>query len=314
MLWLSLVLLVCLIGITVWLWRERKKLRSQISTMEDQGREQSASQAQIMHTTKLASLGQMMAGIAHEMNTPLGFVRSNVEVIAEMLDEYKAKADRLAQATELLVAASDTASYRQARQVAHEARRNYAEDQTTEEAKDLLQDATEGLVQLTSLVVNLKGFARVDRDGLDSIDLNECLESAMTIANHQLKDRIQVVREFGDLPKVRCIPSQMNQVFLNLITNAAQAMGEEGTLTMRSRRSGSFVEVEVVDTGPGIPEDILPKIFDPFFTTKPVGEGTGLGLSIVHKIIKSHGGDIRADSVPGEGATFIVSLPVARAV
>jgi two-component system, NtrC family, sensor kinase len=158
--------------------------------------------------------------------------------------------------------------------------------------------------------VNLKGFSRVDRDGMDSVDLNECVESALMIAGHQLRDRITVVKQLGDLPKVKCVPSQINQVFLNLITNAGQAMADEGTLKITSARNSNRVEVSFSDSGHGIPADILPKIFDPFFTTKPVGEGTGLGLSIVHKIIKSHGGDIKVSSLPNQGATFVVSFPV----
>ncbi|MBC7988017.1 MAG: hypothetical protein H7Y19_00330 [Luteimonas sp.] len=165
---------------------------------------------------------------------------------------------------------------------------------------------------MSGLVMNLKGFARVDRDGMDTVDLNDSVRSALTIASHQLRDRITVVQQLGDVPKVKCMPSQINQVFLNMITNAAQAMGEEGTLTIRSQAKPNVVEVSFEDTGSGIADDVLPKIFDPFFTTKPVGEGTGLGLSIVHKIIQGHGGAIRVKSQVGKGTTFFVELPLAQ--
>jgi signal transduction histidine kinase len=178
------------------------------------------------------------------------------------------------------------------------------------DAKELLGDASEGLAQLSSLVVNLKGFSRVDRDGMDTMDLNEGIESALMIAQHQLRDRVKVVKNLQPLPKVRCMPSQMNQVFLNLITNAAQAIEDDGTLTIASKAEGGQVQIDVSDTGCGIPDDVLPKIFDPFFTTKPVGEGTGLGLSIVHKIVKGHGGTIKVRTTPRKGTTFTVSLPV----
>ncbi|HST27843.1 MAG TPA: ATP-binding protein, partial [Rudaea sp.] len=178
------------------------------------------------------------------------------------------------------------------------------------DAKELLGDASEGLAQLSSLVLNLKGFSRVDRDGMDTMDLNEGIESALMIAQHQLRDRVQVVKQLQPLPKVRCMPSQMNQVFLNLITNAAQAIDGDGTLTIASKAEGGQVQLDFTDTGCGIPDDVLPKIFDPFFTTKPVGEGTGLGLSIVHKIVKGHGGSIKVRTTPRKGTTFTVSLPV----
>jgi signal transduction histidine kinase len=150
----------------------------------------------------------------------------------------------------------------------------------------------------------------VDRDGMDTMDLNEGIESALMIAQHQLRDRVKVVKQLQALPKVRCMPSQMNQVFLNLITNAAQAIDGDGTLTIASKVEGGQVQLDFTDTGCGIPDDVLPKIFDPFFTTKPVGEGTGLGLSIVHKIVKGHGGTIKVRTTPRKGTTFTVSLPV----
>ena len=156
----------------------------------------------------------------------------------------------------------------------------------------------------------MKGFARVDRDGEDLWNVNEGIDSALTIANHQMRDRIEVIRHLAAVPLVRVVPSQINQVFLNLITNATQAMAERGTLTVTSRRRGDMVEVEFTDTGSGIPADVLPKIFDPFFTTKPVGEGTGLGLSIVHKILTAYGGSIAVSSALGHGTSFVVSLPV----
>jgi len=145
---------------------------------------------------------------------------------------------------------------------------------------------------------------------MDSMDLNEGVESALMIAQHQLRDRVKVVKHLQPLPKVTCMASQINQVFLNLITNAAQAIDGNGTLTIDSRADADNVEISFSDTGCGIHDDVLPKIFDPFFTTKPVGEGTGLGLSIVHKIVKSHGGSIKVRTTPKKGTTFTVILPV----
>lgn len=282
-----------------------------------------SSQSQVIHTTKLASLGQMVAGVAHEINTPLGFVKSNVEVVGDLLDDYRALVKQYDIAVQYclqpvdLIFGADKASLDQlvkhvedARRKLFDARAAVEKSPLLKDAKELLGDASEGLAQLSSLVVNLKGFSRVDRDGMDSIDLNESIDSALMIAQHQMRDRVHVVKHLQALPKVRCMPSQINQVFLNLITNAAQAIDGEGTLSIDSRCEGGQVIVDFADTGGGIPDDVLPKIFDPFFTTKPVGEGTGLGLSIVHKIVKGHGGSIKVRTLPRKGTTFTVSLPV----
>jgi two-component system, NtrC family, sensor kinase len=308
---LALIIIALLsVGLTVLFFVQRRRTQREMDELKAQVEKQNASQSQIIHTTKLASLGQMVAGVAHEMNTPLGFVRSNVEVVGEMLEEYAAAANGMAQSIDQVVRAADMPSFKLARQAAFDARQAFSNNQSLKDSRELLRDAYDGLTQLSTLVVNLKGFSRVDRDGMDSVDLNECVESALMIAGHQLRDRITVVKQLGDLPKVKCVPSQINQVFLNLITNAGQAMADEGTLKITSARNSNRVEVSFSDSGHGIPADILPKIFDPFFTTKPVGEGTGLGLSIVHKIIKSHGGDIKVSSLPNQGATFVVSFPV----
>lgn len=306
-----LIIALFSVGAAALFFIQRKKTLAEMVELRAQVEKQNASQAQIIHTTKLASLGQMVAGVAHEMNTPLGFVRSNVEVVGEMLEEYSRAATGMAVAIEQVVRAADTQSFKIARQAAFDARQVFANNESLRDSRELLRDAYDGLTQLSTLVINLKGFSRVDRDGMDSVDLNECVDSALMIAAHQLRDRITVVKHLADLPRVKCVPSQINQVFLNLITNAGQAMDDHGTLSISSQRVGSRVEVKFSDTGHGIPADVLPKIFDPFFTTKPVGEGTGLGLSIVHKIIKSHGGDIKVTSLPGKGCEFVVSLPVA---
>ncbi|MBI2397102.1 MAG: ATPase [Xanthomonadales bacterium] len=299
------------VAAAVYFFLRERKSRSNLTQSEEDSKKREASQAQVIHTTKLASLGQMVAGVAHEINTPLGFVKSNVEVVSDLLSEYEAAVTKVMTGVDLLLTL-DASMVDRAKAAIQKARIELAKATSLQEARELLTDSAEGLKQMSSLVLNLKGFARVDRDGMDSIDLNDSVRSALTIAGHQLRDRITVVEQLGNLPKVKCMPSQINQVFLNMITNASQAMGDEGTLTIRSVAKPSFVEVSFEDTGSGIPDDVLPKIFDPFFTTKPVGEGTGLGLSIVHKIIQGHGGAIRVKSQVGKGTTFFVELPLAQ--
>ena len=324
------VIVFLLLGGCIWLGyevyrlqRENLVLRAGTGESEDALKKMQASQAQVIHTTKLASLGQMVAGVAHEINTPLGFVKSNVEVVGDLLDDYRKLVQQYDAAVQYclqpvdLIFGADKASLDKLVKHVEEARRKLFEARTKVEksplltdAKELLDDAGEGLSQLSTLVQNLKGFSRVDRDGMDLMDLNEGVESALMIVQHQLRDRVKVVKHLQPLPKIKCMASQMNQVFLNLITNAAQAIDGNGTLTIDSRADANNAEVSFSDTGCGIPDDVLPKIFDPFFTTKPVGEGTGLGLSIVHKIVKSHGGSIKVRTTPKKGTTFTVILPL----
>jgi len=309
------LLAAILLGMQVFVERKRANASS------EKFKSLQSTQSQVIHTTKLASLGQMIAGVAHEMNTPLGFVKSNVEVVGELVDEHLQQSrkklnvaaqwlDKLAKAD--LSSANAQQAVRQASVKLSGALRSVA-DTDLGDARELLGDSVEGLDQLTNLVRNMKGFARVDSDGMDLMDVNESIESALMIAQHQLRDRITVTKELSEVPAVRCVPSQINQVMLNLINNAAQAMDDGGTLILRSKRNGDFVEMEVEDNGKGIPDDVVPKIFDPFFTTKPVGEGTGLGLSIVHKIVHAHDGNIKVRTTADIGTTFTVSLPVDHA-
>jgi signal transduction histidine kinase len=163
---------------------------------------------------------------------------------------------------------------------------------------------------VAEIVANLKDFSRIDRSKVAHSNINDCLNNTLMLAKHQLK-MVTVNKNLGEIPDITCAPSQINQVFLNLITNAVQAMPEErGTLTLTTRTEGEGIAVDVADNGSGIPPDVLPKIFDPFFTTKDIGKGTGLGLSISYKIIEQHGGKISVESKPGAGTKFTVWLPL----
>ena len=309
---------VCLaLGGFAWLSKQRAdKAQARVAELAADLEKMQQTQSQVIHTTKLASLGQMIAGVAHEMNTPIGFVKSNVEVVRELVTEHRQLVGKCLHGFDMMLAADlgNPQMVEPVRRAMAKVRAALAADERLRDGDDLLKDAVDGLVQIANLVKNLKGFARVDRDGMDALDLNECIESALTIAAHQLRDRVEVVKEFAQLPKINGVASQINQVLLNLITNAAQAMDEGGKLTLVSRRSGDQVEIDITDTGSGIPDSVMPKIFDPFFTTKPVGEGTGLGLSIVHKIVQSHGGSIKVRTAPRKGSTFTISFPVDHAL
>jgi len=181
-----------------------------------------------------------------------------------------------------------------------------------DEIKDLmlmLQDVLVGLEQMRDLVANLRDFTRLDRSKVADVDLNAALKTVIYIARSSIPPRIQFVEEFGNLPKLPCNPSQLNQVFLNLITNAGQAIPAEGRIVIRTWAEANEVGIEIADDGTGIPPDVLPRIFEKFYTTKPRGIGTGLGLSIARDIVENHGGTISVSSPPCQGTTFCIKLP-----
>lgn len=273
------------------------------------------SQAQLLQSEKMASLGQMVAGVAHELNTPLGYVKNNVQLLRELsepLFELAAAQARLGHC--LNDPGCDEASLAQALQVAEEARQHAAPELLAEDFQQLYGDTLYGLEQIAELVVGLKDFARLDRAMSEEIDLNDCIRSALLIARNHIKDKVEVVQQLGELPRIACAPSQINQVLLNLLTNAAQAIDGLGRIQIRSWADTQGVHVSLQDNGRGMPPEVMAKIFDPFFTTKPVGQGTGLGLSISYKIVQDHGGQIRVASEPGRGTRFLISLPLPATV
>ncbi|MCJ9719929.1 ATP-binding protein [Agrobacterium sp. SHOUNA12C] len=246
---------------------------------------------QLMQSAKLSALGQMVAGITHEINTPLAYVKAVFELIRE----------RMLVAPEKIV--KDVAS-EDDEEAAREAR---------EELEILLDDGLHGIEEITTLVRTMKNFSRLDKGHIESFSVEEGLESALLIARSELKYVAEVKREFDSVPQIMGSPSQIRQVLLNLVVNAVDAMtamDRRGILTLRTRiTSSDTVQIDVCDNGPGIPEDVIGKIFDPFFTTKPVGQGTGMGLSICYRIVENHGGTITVSSKPGKGTVFTITLP-----
>ncbi len=270
------------------------------------------SETQLIQSEKMASLGQMVAGVAHEINTPLAYVKNSLGSVKASLPEIESA---IGENDKLLALLS--AEKIDERQLNEQFARVRAQSEQIKR-HDVLQgltglvgDGLYGIDQIADLVTNLKDFSRLDRSKLASFNLNEGVASTLSLARHLLKG-VEVRQQLGEIPAITCSPSQVNQVLLNLITNAAQAVeGSGGVITITTRAADAgHVAVDIADNGKGIPPEVLPKIFDPFFTTKGPGRGTGLGLSIAYKIATDHGGRIDVASKVGIGTKFTMVLPV----
>jgi PAS domain S-box-containing protein len=263
-------------------------------------------QSLLVEQEKLASLGQIVAGVAHEINNPVAFVTNNVAVLGRDVGELRDLVGLYQQADDV-IAASRPAVAEEIREFTERVDMGY----TLANIEGLIQRSRDGLRRIQQIVSHLRLFAHLDEGDVNEADINDGVEStAAIIAGHARKKSIRLVMDLAPLPPVTCNAARLNQVVMNLLTNAIDACDEGGTVTVRTRPEDHGVAIEVGDTGCGIPPEIREKIFDPFFTTKPVGQGTGLGLSISYGIIKDHGGTIEVESTPGEGARFTLHLPL----
>jgi two-component system NtrC family sensor kinase len=242
--------------------------------------------SRLVDSDRLAAVGRLAAGIAHEINNPLAFVRAN---LSHLEGHWKRLREPLRRGEEIPAAALRD---------------------LTLETDELIEESLEGVDRAAAIIRSVRSFAHAGTDAREPADLNDLLDQALVMAGPRLRGRIEVERDYAQLPLLTCSVQQMKQVFLNLLVNAVQALAEGGTVRLRTRSDLGFVEVEVEDDGPGMSDGVRTRIFDPFFTTKPVGEGTGLGLGIAHEIVRSHGGSIEVDSQPGEGARFRIQLPL----
>ena len=259
--------------------------------------------SQLLQQEKMASIGQLAAGVAHEINNPMGFISSNLGTMGKYLE-------RLQGFLELQSAGVDETAPDSLKEELAQARRRFKVDYILDDARSLLAESKDGAERVRNIVQNLKSFSRVDEAQECCVDLNECLESTITIAWNELKYKTTLNRDYGELPLVKCLPQQLNQVFLNILVNAAHAIETQGEVTVTTRQEGEQVSIAIHDTGCGIPAEIVSRIFEPFFTTKEVGKGTGLGLSISYDIIKKHNGTIEVASSAESGTTFTIRLPI----
>ncbi len=261
-------------------------------------------QAQLLQSEKMASIGQLAAGVAHEINNPVGFVNSNmgslrsyVETLFKVIDGYD----------ELLARTNNSPDAAAAvKQLREQADLEFLKEDVTA----LVTESMDGLKRVKDIVQSLKDFSHVGETDWQMADLHHGLDSTLNIAHNEFKYKATIDKQYGQLPLVKCLASQLNQVFMNLIVNASHAIKESGVITIRTGTEDNWVWIEVADTGVGIPPENLSRIFDPFFTTKTVGQGTGLGLSLSYNIVKKHGGRIDVESEVGKGTRFTIRLPV----
>lgn len=270
-------------------------------------------QVQLIQQEKLASLGQLAAGVAHEINNPIGFIMSNINSFGEYVSSFKQFFLKYAE-LELCIRELDDKNTLKKLTEVQEMKLKSDIDFILKDIENLINESKEGSVRIKEIVQNLKSFARLDESQMKESDLNEGLEATLKILWNELKYKCEVTKNYGKLPMLYCYPGQLNQVFLNLLVNSAQAIPEHGKIHIETNSDDSHILIKISDTGTGITKENLKKIFDPFFTTKPVGKGTGLGLSISFGIIQKHDGTIEVESEPGKGTTFTIKLPVKRIV
>jgi signal transduction histidine kinase len=240
----------------------------------------------MMRRDKLATLGEMASGVAHEINNPLGYVSSNLASLTGYINDILPVIQRLAPAEPGLDL-----------------------DFILSDLPQCLQETSEGVKRVLEIADNLKTLAREDSEEMEAASINRLLDGAVAVAWNQMKYKAELTREYGDLPDLHCYPAQLGQLFLNLLHNAVQAIERDGHIILRTAADDGHLVVEVEDDGCGISPEVKKKIFDPFFTTKPQGAGTGLGLSIARKIVERHAGTIVAKSQAGRGSIFRVNLP-----
>lgn len=264
-----------------------------------------AAHEQLVQSEKMASLGQLTAGIAHEINNPINFVSANIQPLKDDIADVLsivALYEKVAIKKGIENEFSEVEEFKKKTQI----------DQTLKEIDNLLKGIEEGAMRTSEIVKGLRNFSRLDQKVLLKANMNESLGSTLTLLHSSYKNRIEVEKQFGDIPEIDCYPGQVNQVFMNILSNAIQAIPEKGTIIIKTWQENEDVRISIKDNGSGMPEKVRKKIFDPFFTTKDVGKGTGLGLSISYGIIQKHNGEIEVFSTPGEGTEFIIRMPISH--
>ncbi len=262
-------------------------------------------QTQLLQSEKMASIGQLAAGVAHEINNPIGFVYSNLNTLDQYLTTMLDALEKYVAIDTAQIANAETAL------LLTQLRKKVDIEYLKEDLPALMNESRDGITRVKKIVEDLKYFSRVDSSNeWQCADLHAELDSTISIASNEIKYKAELKKEYGEIPEVECLPSQLNQVFLNMLVNSSHAIENKGTIVVKTKRQDTFVIIEISDTGSGISPENLKKIFDPFFTTKAIGKGTGLGLSLSYGIVKKHNGKIDVSSEIGKGTTFTITLPI----
>jgi two-component system NtrC family sensor kinase len=284
-----------------------------ISQLKQAEEERKRIETQLLYSEKMASIGQLAAGVAHEINNPTGFVSSNLKTLSEYIQdlsdltkEYRKMVEKLKQNPDADGSQPDVSE--QVKRIAT-LEKEIDLDFVLKDIFELIEESIEGTERIKKIVLDLKDFAHPGEEKPNFADINQSMDSTVNVVWNELKYKADVAKDYGDLPRVQCYPQLLNQVFMNLLVNAAQSIEEHGEIKIKTRANNGYVEIKISDTGSGIPKENLPRIFDPFFTTKEIGKGTGLGLNVAYNIVKKHQGEIDVKSDVGKGTTFIIRIP-----
>ena len=308
-----LVLLVFwLLAILRMVRRDHKKLAAALDQLQKAHRELQNAQTQLLQSEKFSAIGQLAAGIAHEINNPLGFINSNLQTLEKYVVHYTRllgilnKLEKALRDKDQERAAHIVASWEKIRKETDFA---FIDD----DIGNLLKESREGVRKVSRIILDLRAFASPDKGAMDSVNVEALMESMLNIAWNEIKYKAQLKRDYGDVPLVICNPQKIGQAFVNVLINAAHAIQDKGFITIKTYTKDEYVGIDISDTGCGISPENATKIFDPFFTTKPAGKGVGLGLSISYDIVRKHGGAMTFTSGIGTGTTFTVMLPMTYA-
>jgi signal transduction histidine kinase len=266
-----------------------RRVQQQVKTIE-------SSQRQLYQVEKMSSLGQLAAGIAHEINNPIGFIQSNLGTAEQYMNKFKKLGDLVKEQTNI----EQLAKHWQEEDL----------DFVTEDFSTLLNESIDGVARVTNIVKDLKDFSNVDRNEYSLCNLNDIITNVCNVSSHEINKKAKIQLQFGDISLTYCQPCHLGQVFLNILLNATQAMQQPGEITVSTKQEKNKIITILHDNGPGIAEAVLQRVFEPFYTTKEVGQGTGLGLTVCRDIVQAHNGDVSLESVQGQGTTVTITLPV----